>query len=123
METIDDETTKACEDFITKQAKAGTPFFAWMNFTRMHVFTHVRPEYEGKAGMGKGYFYADGMWEMDQNVGKLLDRLTTLSRGQHHCRLHYGQRTECVYLARCSRSLRSAARRTPTGKALFVYRP
>ena len=79
METIDDETTSACSDFITKNAKAGTPFFAWMNFTRMHVFTHVRPEYEGKAGLGKGYFYADGMWEMDQNVGKLLKVLDDLN--------------------------------------------
>ncbi len=78
METIDDETTKACSDFIAKQANAGTPFFAWMNFTRMHVFTHVRPEYEGKAGLGKGYFYADGMWEMDQDVGKLLGLLDSL---------------------------------------------
>jgi len=78
METVDDETTKACEDFITKQANAGTPFFTWMNFTRMHVFTHVRPEYEGKAGMGKGFFYADGMWEMDQNVGKILGLLDSL---------------------------------------------
>ena len=78
MESIDDETTKACEDFITKQANAGTPFFTWMNFTRMHIFTHVRPSYEGKAGLGKGYFYADGMWEMDQNVGKLLDLLDSL---------------------------------------------
>jgi arylsulfatase len=65
-------------DFITKQKNAGTPFFAWMNFTRMHIFTHVRPEYEGKAGLGKGYFYADGMWEMDQNVGKLLKTLDDL---------------------------------------------
>jgi arylsulfatase A-like enzyme len=78
METIDDETTKACMDFISKQANAGTPFFAWMNFTRMHIFTHVRPEFEGKAGLGKGYFYADGMWEMDQNVGKLLGLLDQL---------------------------------------------
>src|SRR6201986_1812284 len=71
METIDDETTKACADFVTQQSQTGKPFFAWMNFTRMLVFTHVRPEYEGKAGLGKGYFYADCMWEMDQNVGKL----------------------------------------------------
>jgi arylsulfatase len=79
MEIIDDETTGACIDYITKEAKAGTPFFAWMNFTRMHIFTHVRPEYEGKAGLGKGYFYADGMWEMDQNVGKLLKLLDDLN--------------------------------------------
>jgi arylsulfatase len=78
MESVDDETTKACMDFIAKQAGAGKPFFTWMNFTRMHIFTHVRPEYEGNAGLGKGYFYADGMWEMDQNVGKLLKQLDDL---------------------------------------------
>lgn len=78
METIDDETTGAAIDFMKKQADAKTPFFTWMNFTRMHIFTHVRPEYEGKAGLGKGYFYADGMWEMDQNVGKLLQTLEDL---------------------------------------------
>jgi arylsulfatase len=78
METIDDETTGAAIDFMKKQTEAGKPFFTWMNFTRMHIFTHVRPEYEGKAGLGKGYFYADGMWEMDQNVGKLLQTLDDL---------------------------------------------
>ncbi|WP_239947604.1 arylsulfatase [Dyella terrae] len=75
METIDDETTGAAVSYIKKQADAKQPFFMWMNFTRMHVFTHVRPEYEGKAGLGKGQMYADGMWEMDQNVGKLLQTL------------------------------------------------
>ncbi|MGO4503683.1 arylsulfatase [Dyella sp. 2YAF14] len=75
METIDDETTGAAISYIQKQARAGQPFFTWMNFTRMHVFTHVRPEFEGKAGLGAGDMYADGMWEMDQNVGKLLKAL------------------------------------------------
>src|SRR5262245_41270848 len=78
METIDDETTAAAIAFMQKQVKDGKPFFTWMNFTRMHIFTHVRKEYEGKAGLGKGYFYADGMWEMDQNVGKLLKVLEDL---------------------------------------------
>jgi arylsulfatase A-like enzyme len=77
METIDDETTTACIDFMTRQVRARTPFFTWMNFTRMHVFTHVRPEYAGKSGM-PGNEYADGMWEMDQNVGKLLKTLDDL---------------------------------------------
>src|SRR6201997_2519893 len=31
METIDDETTAACVDFIRRQHDAGTPFFVWMN--------------------------------------------------------------------------------------------
>jgi arylsulfatase A-like enzyme len=77
METIDDETTQACIDFMTKQAKAGKPFFVWMNTTRMHVFTHVRPGYRGKSGM-PGNEYADGMWEHDQDVGKLLKTLDDL---------------------------------------------
>src|SRR5262245_29032178 len=82
METVDDETTAAAIEFMQKQVKEGKPFFTWMNFTRMHIFTHVRPEYEGKAGLGKGYFYADGMWEMDQNVGKLLKVLEDLKLGE-----------------------------------------
>src|SRR5262249_23604696 len=42
METIDDETSNACMDWIKKQVQAGKPFFAWMNFTRMHIYTHIR---------------------------------------------------------------------------------
>jgi arylsulfatase len=75
MQTIDDETTGAAIEYLKKQAQQDKPFFVWMNFTRMHMFTHVRPEYIGKAGLGKGHTYADGMWEMDQNVGKLLKTL------------------------------------------------
>ncbi|MFM0040702.1 arylsulfatase [Paraburkholderia sediminicola] len=78
METIDDETGAHAEEFIRKQVKNGTPFFVWMNYTRMHVFTHVRPEFRGKSGM-PGNEYADGMWEHDQDVGKLLKLLDDLN--------------------------------------------
>lgn len=77
METIDDETTSAAIDFMRRQAQADKPFFTWMNFTRMHIFTHIRPEFKGKSGL-PGNAYADGMWEMDQNVGKLLQTLDEL---------------------------------------------
>ncbi len=77
METFDDETTDAAVGFMTKQVKASTPFFVWMNTTRMHIFTHIRPEYQGKSGM-PGNDYADGMWEHDQDVGKLLKTLDDL---------------------------------------------
>ena len=77
METIDDETTAAAIDFMDRQVKAKKPFFTWMNTTRMHLFTHVRPEFQGKSGM-KGNEYADGMWEHDQDVGKLLKALDDL---------------------------------------------
>jgi arylsulfatase A-like enzyme len=79
MQTIDDETTSAAIDFMTRQVKAKRPFFTWMNFTRMHIFTHVRESYRGKGGLGpRGNEYADGMWEMDQDVGKLLKTLDDL---------------------------------------------
>ncbi|HEX2885469.1 arylsulfatase [Vineibacter terrae] len=77
METIDDETTGAAIDFMTRQARANRPFFTWMNFTRMHIFTHVRESMRGQSGM-PGNEYADGMIEMDMNVGKLLKTLEDL---------------------------------------------
>ncbi|WP_250516713.1 arylsulfatase [Caballeronia sp. INDeC2] len=77
METIDDETTQAAIDFMQKQAKANKPFFVWMNTTRMHMFTHVRPSMQGQSGM-QGNEYADGMIEHDGDVGKLLKTLDDL---------------------------------------------
>jgi arylsulfatase A-like enzyme len=77
METIDDETTSAAIDFMGRQVKADQPFFVWMNTTRMHVFTHVRPEYRGKCGM-PGNEYGDGMCEHDGHVGMLLKALDDL---------------------------------------------
>ena len=72
METVDDETTAACIDFMQRQVKAGKPFFVWMNFTRMHVFTHVRESMRGQSGM-PGNEYADGMIEMDGERGQAAE--------------------------------------------------
>jgi arylsulfatase A-like enzyme len=77
METIDDETTAAAIDFMTRQVQANKPFFTWMNATRMHVFTHVRESMRGQSGM-PGNEYADGMIEHDGDVGKLLKALDDL---------------------------------------------
>jgi arylsulfatase len=82
METIDDETTAAAQDFIGRQVKAGKPFFIWMNTTRMHVFTHVRPSMLGQSGM-PGNEYADGMIEHDGDVGKLLKTIDDLKIGDN----------------------------------------
>jgi len=77
METIDDETTAAAIDFMQRQVRANRPFFTWMNTTRMHVFTHVRPSMIGQSGM-PGNEYADGMIEHDGDVGKLLKAVDDL---------------------------------------------
>jgi arylsulfatase len=74
METIDDETVAATKDFVTRQVKAGKPFFAWWNGTRMHFRTHVRAEHRHKGNDE----YTDGMIEHDANVGELLKLLDDL---------------------------------------------
>jgi arylsulfatase len=75
METIDDETTAAAIDFMRRQVDAGTPFFTWMNTTRMHFRTHVRQEHRDQPGLTARTEYADGMIEHDGHVGQLLDAL------------------------------------------------
>jgi arylsulfatase A-like enzyme len=75
METVDDETANAAIDFIQRQVKANRPFFVWWNGTRMHLYTHVRPEYKGRSGLNE---YVDGMLEHDGHVGQLLKALDDL---------------------------------------------
>jgi arylsulfatase len=75
METVDEEFLAAAKDFIGRQARDQKPFFCWFNATRMHVFTHLKPESLGKTGKG---IHADGMVEHDGHVGQLLDQLDQL---------------------------------------------
>ena len=75
METIDEEVTKASLDYLEKAKKADKPFFLWWNSTRMHIYTHLKKESEGKTGLG---IYPDGMVEHDAMVGQLLDKLKEL---------------------------------------------
>lgn len=75
METIDEEVNAKAFDFMERAAKADKPFFLWWNSTRMHVFTHLKEESEGKTGLG---IYADGMVEHDGHVGQMLAKLKEL---------------------------------------------
>jgi arylsulfatase len=75
METIDDEVTARTLAFMEEAHKADKPFFIWWNSTRMHIFTHLKPESEGKTGLG---VYADGMVEHDGHVGQVLAKLKEL---------------------------------------------
>jgi arylsulfatase A-like enzyme len=75
METVYDETSNAAIDFIKRQVQANRPFFVWWNGTRMHLYTHVRPEFKGRSGLSE---YMDGMLEHDGHVGNLLKTLDDL---------------------------------------------
>jgi arylsulfatase A-like enzyme len=78
METIDDETSAAAIDFMKRQVQANRTFFCWMNTTRMHFRTHVRPEHRDKPGFTSRTEYADGMIEHDAVVGTILKALDDL---------------------------------------------
>jgi arylsulfatase len=75
METVDEEVTAAALTFMDKAVKDGKPFFVWWNSSRMHVFTHLKKDSEGKTGLG---IYADGMVEHDGHVGQLLAKVKAL---------------------------------------------
>ena len=75
METIDEEVTERALDFMDRAHDADQPFFLWYNTTRMHIWTHLKPESEGVTGQG---IFADGMVEHDGMVGELLDKLEAL---------------------------------------------
>jgi arylsulfatase len=75
METIDEEVTTKAFDFMERAKKADKPFFLWWNTTRMHIWTRLKKESEGKTGLG---IYPDGMVEHDGHVGRMLDKLKEL---------------------------------------------
>lgn len=75
METVDTEFVQAAENFIDKSHRADKPFFVWFNSTRMHSWTHLGQEADGKTGIG---LYPDGMVEHDGQVGQLLKKLEDL---------------------------------------------
>ena len=75
METVDQEFLDATLNFIDRANQQKKPFFAWFNSSRMHIWTRLKPESEGKTGLG---IYPDGMVEHDGQVGQLLKKLDDL---------------------------------------------
>jgi arylsulfatase len=71
METIDDDIAARSAEFIQRQAKAEKPFFIWVNFTHMHLRTHVKPESRGQSGRWQSEYH-DVMIDHDKNVGTVL---------------------------------------------------
>jgi arylsulfatase A-like enzyme len=75
METVDGEFLDASLKFIDQSTKDNKPFFCWFNSTRMHIWTHLKPESQGVTGLR---VYPDGMVEHDGHVGALLKKLDDL---------------------------------------------
>lgn len=75
METVDEEVTREAMRFMEMSKREDKPFFLWWNSTRMHIWTRLKAESQGKTGLG---IYPDGMVEHDGMVGQLLNKLREL---------------------------------------------
>ena len=119
METVDQEFLDGALKFIEKAHADGKPFFVWWNSTRMHVFTHLKKESQGKTGLG---LYPDGMVEHDGHVGKLLDKLDELGIAESTVVMYSRPITVRKFArGRMVVRRRSAARKTRTTREVGVY--
>jgi arylsulfatase len=80
MKAVDEEFLARTMQFIDRSAKAGRPFFAWFNPSRMHIYTHLKPESRHLASDISSEFdvYGSGLMEHDGHVGQLLGQLDDL---------------------------------------------
>ena len=67
--------TERAIDFMTRQAKAKKPFFAFVPLTQPHLPTLPHPDFAGKTGNGD---YADVTHEIDHRCGQILDAIDEL---------------------------------------------
>lgn len=80
MEAVDEEFLARTQDFISRSVNAKQPFFAWFAPSRMHIYTHLKPENRKLAKPHSSEFdiYGSGMMEHDGHVGQLLETLDKL---------------------------------------------
>lgn len=80
MKTADEEFFGRAESFIKEAASAKEPFFAWVAPSRMHIYTHLKPEsrYLAEPYSSEFDIYGSGLMEHDAQVGQLLDLLDEL---------------------------------------------
>ena len=75
MKNIEEDLLNRSLDFMERAVKADKPFFLWHVSTRNHVWIHLNEKYKNKTGFG---IFADGMAELDDVTGALLDKLDDL---------------------------------------------
>ena len=74
---FDDKVSKRSQDFMERQVKADKPFFLWVNFTHMHLWTYTKKESLHQSGRWQSPYH-DSMIDHDNNVGEVLAKLDEL---------------------------------------------
>ena len=72
---VDRELTNKAKLFMTRQASAKKPFFAYVPYTMPHLPVAPAPEFDGKTGNG---MWADALAQMDAYTQELLDTVEQL---------------------------------------------
>ena len=72
---FDREVTDHGKDFMTRQAKAGKPFFLYLPYTQTHMPVLPSKEFQGKSGNGH---WGDVLMQIDAYTGELLDKVNEL---------------------------------------------
>ncbi|MGZ9158610.1 MAG: arylsulfatase [Nitrospira sp.] len=76
METVDDEIRDKALAFLDKAKADNTPFFLWLNPTRMHVTTHLSPKYQAMRNSENNWSIQEaGMAQLDDDVGLVMKKL------------------------------------------------
>ena len=77
METFDEVDPRQRQRLHRPGGQANKPFFVWMNPTRMHVFTHLSPEYQAMRNRPERLGHRDeaGMKQMDDCIGAVIQNL------------------------------------------------
>ncbi|QDU35846.1 Arylsulfatase [Maioricimonas rarisocia] len=76
METVDDVIQDHAFEFMDKAQESDKPFFVWLNPTRMHITTHLSPEYEQLRTPENGWSIQEaGMAQFDDIVGNVMTKL------------------------------------------------
>ena len=73
--TFDRNITDRAVSYIDKHAGGDAPFFLYVGFTQFHPPWVIHPDFDGASGAG---IYSDIKYEVDHNVGRILDVLDTL---------------------------------------------
>ena len=72
---FDRKITDWAVDFMTRSARDGKPFYAYLPYTQVHIPTIPDPEYAGRTKRGN---WADLLTQMDDFTGTILDALDRL---------------------------------------------
>jgi len=73
---FDSYIEKAAVEYLDRAAKSGKPFFAHVNFMKVHQPNMPHPDFIGKS-LSKSK-YADSVVELDSHIGAILDKVRAL---------------------------------------------